>query len=399
MSGTSVPAKTPTSTAENAAVVLLVDDQPIVGETVRRMLADQPDIAFHFCQNPLQAIELATELRPTVILQDLVMPELDGLTLVKFFRAHSSTRNTPLVVMSSKEEPIIKAEAFGLGANDYLVKLPDKIELIARIRYHSRAYLNLVERNEAFAALAASQQRLAAEMEAGAKYVASLLPSPIETPVHIDWRFVSSAELGGDALGYFPLDDDHFAVYLLDVTGHGLASALLGVTVSNVLLARALPGADFGRPAEVLAALNRSFQMENHGDRFFTMWYGVIEHSTRRLVWSGAGHPPTLLFPAAQHTSVPLDSQNPCIGMVPLDDFEQQEMEISPNSSLFIYSDGVFEIQKRDGTMWTFDEFVQFISQPEDPGQPIMDRLLRHARMLKGGDILDDDFSILHLRM
>lgn len=380
-------------------VVLLVDDQPIVGEAVRRMLADQPDIAFHFCQNPLQAIDLATELRPTVILQDLVMPELDGLTLVKFFRAHSLTRNTPLVVMSSKEEPIIKADAFGLGANDYLVKLPDKIELIARIRYHSRAYLNLLERNEAFAALAASQQRLAAEMEAGAKYVASLLPPPIETPVHIDWRFVPSAELGGDSLGYFPLDDDHLAVYILDVTGHGLGSALLGVTVSNVLLARALPGADFGRPAEVLAALNRSFQMENHGDRFFTMWYGVIEHSTGRLVWSGAGHPPTLLFPAAQSPLVQLDSQNPCIGMVPFDDFEQQEMEIAANSSLYIYSDGAYEIQKRDGTMWTFDEFVRFLSEPEEPGEPIMDRLLRHVRMLKGGDILDDDFSILQLRM
>src|SRR5262245_27461400 len=227
--------RVPGKGAERQAVVLLVDDQAIVGEAVRRMLADQPDIAFHHCQNPLQALEMAVELQPTVILQGLVMPDIDGLTLVKFFRANECTRNMPLVVMSTAEESIVKAEAFGLGANDYLVKLPEKLELVARIRYHSRAYINLLERNEAFASLAASERRLAAEMDAGAKYVASLLPAPIEVPVRIDWRFVPSAELGGDSLGYFALDENRFAVYMLDVTGHGLASALLGVTVSSVL--------------------------------------------------------------------------------------------------------------------------------------------------------------------
>src|SRR5262249_34957955 len=135
---------------ERPLKVLLIDDQAIVGESVRRMLAAEVDIQFHFCQDPTKALALAEELRPTVILQDLVMPDVDGLMLVKFFRANPETRDTPLVVLSSKEEPITKAEAFARGANDYLVKLPDKLELIARIRYHSRAYLNLLERNEAY---------------------------------------------------------------------------------------------------------------------------------------------------------------------------------------------------------------------------------------------------------
>jgi signal transduction histidine kinase len=77
-----------------------------------------------------------------VILQDLVMPNIDGLMLVRQFRSHPATCNIPLIVLSTKDEPKIKAEAFALGINDYLVKLPDKIELIARLRYHSRAYLN-----------------------------------------------------------------------------------------------------------------------------------------------------------------------------------------------------------------------------------------------------------------
>ncbi|MCP4701596.1 MAG: response regulator [Gammaproteobacteria bacterium] len=135
--------------AKRRITVLLVDDQPIIGEGVRRMLAGDEDIDFHYCQDPTLAIRTAKEISPTVILQDLVMPEIDGLTLVRYFRANPSTRNVPLIVLSSKEEAGTKAEAFGLGANDYLVKLPDRLEVIARIRYHSTAYINLLERDEA----------------------------------------------------------------------------------------------------------------------------------------------------------------------------------------------------------------------------------------------------------
>ncbi|WP_303621024.1 response regulator, partial [Methylogaea oryzae] len=98
-------------------------------------------------------METAVGLQPTLILQDLVMPEVDGLTLVKQFRAHPATAAVPMIVLSSKEEAQTKAEAFALGANDYLVKLPDRIELIARIRYHSAAYIAHRQRDAAYAAL------------------------------------------------------------------------------------------------------------------------------------------------------------------------------------------------------------------------------------------------------
>ena len=380
-------------------VVLLVDDQAIVGEAIRRMLADQTDIEFHYCQNPFESIEMAAKLEPTVILQDLVMPEVDGLTLVRFYRAHSAIKDTPLVVLSSTEDAKTKAEAFGLGANDYLVKLPDRLELIARIRYHSRAYIHLLERNEMFAKLEASEKRMAYEMETGAKYVASLIPAPISQPIQIDWRFVPSAELGGDSLGYFELDDDRFAIFLLDVTGHGLASALLGVAVSNVLRARALPNTDFANPSQVLTSLNNTFKMEEQDGRTFTMWYGVFEPKTRRLVWCAGGHPSALLFKPGQIAPMELESLNPGVGMFEWDDFEQKEIIVPQESRIFVYSDGAFEIHKQDGTTWTFREFVQFMSQPDDSESIAMDRLIQHVRMLKGGDVLDDDFSIMDIRL
>jgi adenylate cyclase len=138
---------------KHAIKVLLVDDQAIIGEAVRRLLATEEDIIFRYCSDPTAALHVANEFAPTVILQDLVMPDIDGLMLVRFFRANAATRNIPLIVLSTKEEPKVKAEAFALGANDYLVKLPDKLELIARIRYHSKGYISLLERNDAYKAL------------------------------------------------------------------------------------------------------------------------------------------------------------------------------------------------------------------------------------------------------
>ena len=141
-------------------MVLLVDDQAMVCEAVRRALANQADIDLHYCADARQALTIANQIKPTVILQDLVMPGVDGLTLVNQFRANPATRDTPIIVLSTNENPQIKGQAFALGADDYLVKLPDKIELVARIRYHSKAYLNLLQRDAADRALRESQQQL-----------------------------------------------------------------------------------------------------------------------------------------------------------------------------------------------------------------------------------------------
>jgi len=141
-------------------IVLLVDDQTMVGEAIRRMLADETDIEFHYCQEPTQAVGKANEIQPTIILQDLVMPDVDGYTLLKFYRRNAATSGTPVIILSSREDPKDKRQAFENGANDYLVKLPDKIELIARIRAHSKSYLLQLQRDEAYREMQKLQEQL-----------------------------------------------------------------------------------------------------------------------------------------------------------------------------------------------------------------------------------------------
>jgi two-component system chemotaxis family response regulator WspR len=141
-------------------MVLLVDDQVMVAEAVRRALVSHGQMDFHYCAQPDQAITVAKDVKPTVILQDLVMPGVDGLDLVRQYRQDPATASIPIIVLSTKDEPAVKSAAFAAGANDYLVKLPDKIELIARVRYHSIAYLNQVQRDAAYRALRESQRAL-----------------------------------------------------------------------------------------------------------------------------------------------------------------------------------------------------------------------------------------------
>lgn len=128
--------------------VLLIDDEFLIGEAMRIKLATEHDILFHYCKDPDKALEKAYSVKPTVIMLDLVMPGVNGLTMVKFFKSNEDLRDIPLIVLSAREEPELKKKAIALGANDYIIKLPDKIELVARIRCHSERYIFKRQRDE-----------------------------------------------------------------------------------------------------------------------------------------------------------------------------------------------------------------------------------------------------------
>lgn len=382
--------------------VLLIDDQQIVGEAIRRMLETETDIEFRYCADASQAIAVATEFAPTIILQDLVMPDIDGLLLLKFYRANAVTRDIPVVVLSSQEEPVTKAKAFGLGASDYLVKLPNRIELIARIRHHSNGYIHLLERNEAFEALRRSQKALADDLAQAERYVISLLPERISTGnILTDWKFIPSSELGGDTFGYHWIDDDHFACYLLDVCGHGVKAALMSVSAVNVLRAQSLPGCDFRDAGQVLSAMNNAFLMEKHNEMYFTIWYGVYNKTSRVLNYSGAGHPPALLIsgPSDAPTGCQqLESQGPMNGAVEDLPYDAVTTTIEPNSRLYLYSDGICELHKPDGSMWPFGEFVAVMSAPLALSESAIDRIHATGRRVQADSPFLDDFSVLEVK-
>lgn len=236
-------------------LVMLVDDQPMVAEALRRILATETDMDFHYCNDPEQALKTAEQLKPSVILLDLVMPEINGLTVLHYMRANPLTRDVPVVVLSSKEDPAMKAEAFASGANDYLIKWPDRIELLARIRYHSRWYLTLKQRDEVFRALRVSQRKLA-ESNLQLQRLASMdgltgIPNRRYFDERLEEEWLRSAR-EQEWLTLIMLDIDHFKLYN-DLHGHldgdeclkAVAAAISGCLVRPMDVAARFGGEEF----------------------------------------------------------------------------------------------------------------------------------------------------------
>jgi serine phosphatase RsbU (regulator of sigma subunit) len=227
-------------------------------------------------------------------------------------------------------------------------------------------------------------------------YVLSLLPAPIENgPVRASWRFLPSAQLGGDAFGYYWLDRETFVFYLMDVSGHGAGAAMHSVGVLNLLRQRALPGVDFTDPVAVLASLNSRFQMETCGGMFFTLWYGAYNANSRTLTYSAAGHHAAYLVPADRAAADPLGISQLVIGAAPEVQYRGRQTAVPPGSTLYLFSDGVFEIVTKEQRQWALSDFVPHLLEPPVLGVHEPERLYRVVRQRVQSGLLDDDFSLL----
>lgn len=209
--------------------ILLVDDQAIIAEGIRRMLASETDMEITYVEDPALAIETAVNINATIILQDLVMPDSDGMTLLRFYKANNETRDIPVIVLSSKEEAATKSEAFSYGASDYLVKLPDEIELIARIRAHAKNFILQKERDSAFYALS----QLKIQLEASNKKLQKLSMQDGLTGIANRRQFddqleieIKNAEQNQTPVTLILLDIDNFK-FFNDNYGHQLGDECL----------------------------------------------------------------------------------------------------------------------------------------------------------------------------
>ncbi|MBO9512841.1 MAG: SpoIIE family protein phosphatase [Variovorax sp.] len=263
----------------------------------------------------------------------------------------------------------------------------------------TRAHHDLAVSREA---LQETHDRLQRELRDAERYVRATLPEPLAAPLAVDWRFVPSTELGGDSFGYHWVDDEHFAIYLVDVCGHGVGSSLLAVAVANTLRSEALSRTDFLRPGAVLAALNQAYPMDRHGELFSTVWYGVYHRPSGQLRYASAGHPPALLVSGPRDAGGDgraLPASGPCIGILPAASYQEEVCMLQPPARLFVFSDGTYEITAPDGAMQTFSAMSDILTRPAGPGRSELDELLDHAREVHGPGALDDDFTIIRVAL
>lgn len=233
-------------------------------------------------------------------------------------------------------------------------------------------------------------------LEGASRYVQSMLPHPISHgPVRTEWLLIPCARLGGDALGYQWIDDDHFSLYLLDVSGHGPEAAMLAVGVMNALRQKSLPGADLRNPAQLVNRLNAMFQMEDHNLMYFTLWYGVYQLSTRTLSYCSAGqHPAYLVYPDTTSPQ-PLRTPNPPVGVTPAHNYNADTARVAKDATLYLFSDGVFEINTRSGARWELDDLLPTLLEAGVPQLTETQRIYQSVQKVARRGPFDDDFSVL----
>ena len=233
------------------------------------------------------------------------------------------------------------------------------------------------------------------DLEKASNYVSSLLPEELDSNVlKIKWKIVPSTHLGGDSFGYHYIDDNHIAIYILDVTGHGVGSALHSVSALNILKYETLLNTNFRKPHEVLKGMNHLFQMTDHNSLFITMWYLVYNKLTRELSYAGAGHPPLFLFNNNGITEQIL-SQNIMIGAEEKYEFKSGTIKIEPKSEVYLYSDGAYEAILPNGKLMDIELLESFILKNKNKDADEIGKLYEYLVELNKGEGLKDDFTML----
>lgn len=373
--------------------ILIIDDDPAIQILLKRTLISQ-GYEVVVANDGEQGLAQARQLRPGLVICDWNMPGMTGLEVCRQVKATPHLSTTIFILLTARTSLEDRVEGLDAGADDFLSKPIEMAELKARVRAGLR--LHQLSRD-----LQHQKQLLEAELAEAAEYVGSILPERLGgPPVTIDARFIPSRQLGGDGFDYYWLDSEHLAIYLLDASGHGLRAALPTLSVLNLLRSRALPNINYYQPSDVLRRLNETFQMTQRNDKYFTIWYGVYNQVKRQLTYASAGHPPAILLSGTPASSIHvhrLKTLGLPVGMFPDADYADECCEVNDLSTLYIFSDGIYEINQSDGTVWGLEPFIKLLAECKSKNACTLDQILHALQAVNPKDYFDDDLSLLEI--
>ncbi|MGI9474903.1 MAG: PP2C family protein-serine/threonine phosphatase [Rubripirellula sp.] len=418
---------------EEKASLLIVEDSRIQAKILSNKLLEA-GYDVRIAENGRIGLEMIREQRPTLVISDIEMPEMTGYELCRAVKQDPELRTIPFILLSTLADAQDIIKGLHCGADNYVTKPYDPPFLVSRVaslletplddveedeqlevtlggtKYTVKAgrqqvlnllvstFENAVEKNQELVRtneeltvakeqltrwnqeletlndrLEDANARMTRDLDAAAKVQQSLLPSsPPEVPgVEFSWQYLPCDELAGDFLNFFPLAEDHVALYVVDVSGHGVASSLLSVTIGRLMTpivsASSLLVQSDGQvgkrivpPAEVAYELNRRFQMEEQNELFFTMLYGVLQLSTLEFRFVSAGHDPVVRVPAGGVPEM-LEGSNMAIGWVEEMEYDESAVILQPGDRLYAYSDGVPEAMDADLNQFTMTQMMEII--------------------------------------
>jgi phosphoserine phosphatase RsbU/P len=395
------------NSAGQPAGILVVDDTPANLQVLAGMLKDR---GYKVRPVPSGKLALLAARRdpPDVILLDINMPEMNGYEVCEHLKADERLKGIPVIFISALTEQLDKVKAFAIGGVDYITKPFQMEELHARVETHLKLRRLQIELEATNAQLAKANGRMSRDLKAAAKIQETFLPrkSPRIAGTDFAWIYRPCDELGGDGLNVIPLGDEKVAFYILDVSGHGVASALLSVTLSRLLSPPSEPTSilirngngrdrlDITPPAEVAARLNQLFPFDSATEQFTTLVYGILNVASGDFRYVSAGHLGPVYLPAGADPII-LESEGFPIGLAD-DAYEERSICLEAGDRLYLYSDGVHEAMDPAGTQFGDSRLLQAISQARhEPIQKSVATLISEIARWHGCERLQDDISIV----
>ena len=364
----------PKTVVEKSASILVVDDTPANLQVLAGMLKER---GYKVRPVPGGKLALLAARRdsPDLILLDINMPEMNGYEVCEQLKADDKLQGIPVIFISALTEQLDKVKAFEIGGVDYITKPFQMEELHARVETHLKLRRLQIALEEINARLANANDRMSHDLKAAAKIQETFLPREVPRIPGMDfaWIFQPCDELAGDGLNIIPLGNGKVGLYVLDVSGHGVAAALLSVTLSRLLSPPSEPSSiliqnrgvgdrfDITPPAEVAARLNRLFPFDSATGQFATLVYGILNTPTGEFRYVSAGHPGPVHLPLSADPVV-LESQGSPIGLAD-DAYEERSVCLGAGDRLYLYSDGVPEAMNSAGKLFGTVRLLEAIGQ------------------------------------
>lgn len=380
--------------------VLVVDDNvnnlSVIGNVLRGI---QLNVAL--ARSGFDALKLAEKIKPDLFLLDVMMPEMDGFELCSRLKKIPCLKDVPVIFVTAKTETDDIVKGFTVGGVDYITKPIVKQEVVARILTHLKISNLTAELKQNVDELRLQQEQLEKDLAIAGQIQRQMLPqNNLDlNNVKVSWFFEPCQTVGGDILNLIPLANHELAFYVLDVSGHGVPSSLVAVSVAQVLTplfssAYIGNGAMLSKPSSVLEFLNTQFPFHKYG-KFFTIFYGVINSQTRMLTYSSGGHPPAYLV----HKNgglIPLKEGGPVIGVAGGLTYKSQSISLDAEDKIFIYTDGVIEFENVDDEMYGEELLKKNLSAHADlSSSAVINRIIESLKDFGGDKLANDDVSIL----
>lgn len=384
--------------------LLVVDDNEMNRDILSRRLARRGHVV-DTAEDGQAALDMVGKQKYDLMLLDIMMPGIDGMEVLRRVRETQKPTDLPIIMVTAKSDSEDVVEALKAGANDYVLKPLDFP--VVRARVSTQLHLK-----QAHDQLAKAHRRMKKNLDAAARVQQGQLPQEpfADRRATFAWAYRPCDELAGDGLSFMKLNDQQVAFYVIDVSGHGVAAALLSVSVahrlstaagrSSILYSHDSDDPDAAAdPANVVRRLNNRYPMEANGDHYFTMFYGVLNMDTGLVRYVSAGHPGPIIARAGGNVEKIETSAFP-IGIVEDTAYETRELTIHAGDRLYIHSDGINEEFNEDREQFELHRTVQAIADTISvPLQESVDELIRRVAKWHGSNQMSDDLSVLAVEL